>query len=213
LNKLINKFNHNFYLSNTETCSYLDNKQERKIFTIMDNPGQTYEYESLIKLGFRRSHNILYNQVCDSCNLCKSIRISCLNFKPSKSEKRVLKKNCNVFQKNLKAPKIFWKTNLEVSLKHKLFTSNSSEVVSCRKYVMTTDHLLYNQYYLPLFVANISLHKKLYRTFFITYFMYILTVWPKLNKHFNLILQFYLVSSNFLLVGYYNKYFFKIYNF
>jgi len=117
------------------------------------------------------------------------------------------------FQKNLKAPKIFWKTNLEVSLKHKLFTSNSSEVVSCRKYVMTTDHLLYNQYYLPLFVANISLHKKLYRTFFITYFMYILTVWPKLNKHFNFILQFYLVSSNFLLVGYYNKYFFKIYNF
>lgn len=103
MNKLINKFNHNFYLSNTETCSYLDNKQERKIFTIMDDPGQTYEYESLIKLGFRRSHNILYNQVCDSCNLCKSIRISCLNFKPSKSEKRVLKKNCNVFQKNLKA--------------------------------------------------------------------------------------------------------------
>ena len=103
MNKLINKFNHNFYLSNTETCSYLDNKQERKIFTIMDDPGQTSEYESLIKLGFRRSHNILYNQVCDSCNLCKSIRISCLNFKPSKSEKRVLKKNSNVFQKNLKA--------------------------------------------------------------------------------------------------------------
>ena len=45
MNKLINKFNHNFYLSNTETCSYLDNKQERKIFTIMDDPGQTYEYE------------------------------------------------------------------------------------------------------------------------------------------------------------------------
>ena len=103
MNKLINKYSHNFFLSNTEACSYIENKEERKIFTIMDDPGQTYEYESLIKLGFRRSHNILYNQVCDSCNLCKSIRISCLNFKPSKSEKRVLKKNCNVFQKNLKA--------------------------------------------------------------------------------------------------------------
>ena len=31
MNKLINKFNHNFYLSNTETCSYLDNKQENEL--------------------------------------------------------------------------------------------------------------------------------------------------------------------------------------
>ena len=103
MNKLINKYNHNFYLSNTENCSYVDNKKERKIFTIMDNPNNADEYESLIKFGFRRSHNILYNQVCDSCNLCKSIRINCVNFNPSKSQKRVIKKNYGIYEKKLKA--------------------------------------------------------------------------------------------------------------
>ena len=103
MNKLINKYNHNFYLSNKENCSYVDNKKERKIFTIMDNPNNADEYESLIKFGFRRSHNILYNQVCDSCNLCKSIRINCVNFNPSKSQKRVIKKNYGIYEKKLKA--------------------------------------------------------------------------------------------------------------
>tara|TARA_B100001093_G_scaffold468452_1_gene488460 strand:+ start:832 stop:1551 length:720 start_codon:yes stop_codon:yes gene_type:complete len=103
VNKLINKYNHNFYLSNKENCSYVDNKKERKIFTIMDNPNNADEYESLIKFGFRRSHNILYNQVCDSCNLCKSIRINCVNFNPSKSQKRVIKKNYGIYEKKLKA--------------------------------------------------------------------------------------------------------------
>ena len=56
------------FLSNTEACSYIENKEERKIFTIMDDPRNKDEYESLIKFGFRRSHNILYNQVCDNCS-------------------------------------------------------------------------------------------------------------------------------------------------
>ena len=102
MNKLINKYSHNFFLSNTEACSYIENKEERKIFTIMDDPGNKDEYESLIKFGFRRSHNILYNQVCDNCSLCKSIRINCVNFNPSKSQKRVIKKNYGIYEKQLK---------------------------------------------------------------------------------------------------------------
>ena len=115
MNKLINKYNHNFYLSNKENCSYVDNKKERKIFTIMDNPNNADEYESLIKFGFRRSHNILYNQVCDSCNLCKSIRINCVNFNPSKSQKRVIKKNYGIYEKKLNTPDLrvqLWRSTL-----------------------------------------------------------------------------------------------------
>ena len=29
MNKLINKYSHNFFLSNTEACSYIENKEER----------------------------------------------------------------------------------------------------------------------------------------------------------------------------------------
>ena len=77
----INKYNYNFYLTNTEPCPYLTNRDEKKIFLIMDDINKSNEYEHLIKSGFRRSHNILYNQVCADCNLCKSIRINVNNFK------------------------------------------------------------------------------------------------------------------------------------
>tara|TARA_B110000037_G_scaffold44610_1_gene54832 strand:+ start:502 stop:1221 length:720 start_codon:yes stop_codon:yes gene_type:complete len=108
MNKIINKYDHNFYLSNEEPCSYISNKKEKKIFTIIDDPQNSHQYETLIKHGFRRSHNILYNQVCDKCNLCKSLRINCVNFKPSKSQKRILNKNQNIYKKKLST-----KTSLE----------------------------------------------------------------------------------------------------
>ncbi len=97
----INKNNHNFYLSNTEPCPYLANREEKKIFLIMNDINKSNEYEFLIKNGFRRSHNILYNQVCTNCNLCKSIRINAKEFKLSKSNKRILNKNKNLFIKKL----------------------------------------------------------------------------------------------------------------
>ena len=97
----INKYNYNFYLTNTEPCPYLTKRDEKKIFLIMDDINKSNEYEHLIKSGFRRSHNILYNQVCADCNLCKSIRINVNNFKLSKSNKRVLNKNKNLFIKKL----------------------------------------------------------------------------------------------------------------
>ena len=65
----INKDKLNFYLSNSESCSYLENRKEKKIFLVMDDITKSDEYQFLIKNGFRRSHNILYNQVCDNCCL------------------------------------------------------------------------------------------------------------------------------------------------
>ena len=67
----------------------------------MDDFNKSNEYEFLIKNGFRRSHNILYNQVCANCNLCKSIRINVKKFTLSKSNKRILNKNKNLFIKKL----------------------------------------------------------------------------------------------------------------
>ena len=58
----INKYNYNFYLTNTEPCPYLTNRDEKKIFLIMDDINKSNEYEHLIKSGFRRSHNILYKR-------------------------------------------------------------------------------------------------------------------------------------------------------
>ena len=67
----------------------------------MNDINKSNEYEFLIKNGFRRSHNILYNQVCSNCNLCRSIRINVKKFTLSKSNKRILNKNKNLFIKKL----------------------------------------------------------------------------------------------------------------
>ena len=93
----INKNNHDFYLSNTEPCPYLTNRDEKKIFLIMNDINKSNEYEFLIKNGFRRSHNILYNQVCANCNLCKSIRINVKKLSESPTEEQFL-----LFKKYLK---------------------------------------------------------------------------------------------------------------
>jgi len=100
MNKLINDYN--FYLSNTEACPYIENNEERKIFTVIDSPIKLDDYESLIQFGFRRSNNILYNQICDGCDSCKSIRINSKTHTSTKSQKRILKKNYNLFQRTQK---------------------------------------------------------------------------------------------------------------
>ena len=43
-----NKYNYNFYLTNTEPCPYLTNRDEKKIFLIMDDINKSNEYEHLI---------------------------------------------------------------------------------------------------------------------------------------------------------------------
>ena len=118
-----------------------------------------------------------------------------------------------VFKKHLKAPKTFWKINLDKSLKYNILKSVTSDANKNFNEIVPNDNYIHNQYYWPLNVANISLHNKLYRTLFITYLFFTVNYWPKLNNHFNLILKYYLVSDAFLLLTFYNRYLFKVYNF
>ena len=46
----------------------------------------------MISKGFRRSQNILYNQVCENCNKCIPIRIKVNNFQDTKNQKRIINK-------------------------------------------------------------------------------------------------------------------------
>ena len=64
MNDIINKYDHNFYLSNEEPCSYISNKKEKKIFTIMDDPKNSNQYEYLI--------NMVLEEVIISC-IIKSV--------------------------------------------------------------------------------------------------------------------------------------------
>jgi len=85
-----------FYVTAPQPCPYLEGRLERKLFTALQ--GETAETlnNALSKQGFRRSQNVLYRPSCADCTACLSARIRVSDFKLSKSQKRVLKRNSEV---------------------------------------------------------------------------------------------------------------------
>ena len=88
--------NPQFYVTAPQDCPYLDNQVERKLFTALYGINSRRLNNSLSKQGFRRSQNVLYRPSCANCSACMSARISSKEFKPSKSQKRVLSKNLDI---------------------------------------------------------------------------------------------------------------------
>ena len=66
---------------------------ERKLFTALQGEGAGKLNDALSKQGFRRSQNVLYRPSCADCSACLSARIKVADFIPSRSQKRVLKRN------------------------------------------------------------------------------------------------------------------------
>ena len=85
--------NPQFYVTAPQDCPYLDNQVERKLFTALYGINSKRLNNSLSKQGFRRSQNVLYRPSCANCTACMSARISSREFKPSKSQKRIVSKN------------------------------------------------------------------------------------------------------------------------
>ena len=100
LNKLENTHKEDFYISDSTECVYQPDQKERKLFTFIKGSKDKDFYNLLISRGFRRSQNILYNQVCEGCNKCIPIRIKTNNFKAKKNQKRILSKG-KIFQRNI----------------------------------------------------------------------------------------------------------------
>jgi len=76
-------------------CSYLSGERESldcRLFTGLE-PEQL---ERLISRGWRRFSNLVFRPVCPACMKCVPIRVDVKNFHPSKSQRRVLRKNDDV---------------------------------------------------------------------------------------------------------------------
>lgn len=69
---------------------------ERKLFTALQGDSATELNDSLSKQGFRRSQNVLYRPSCAECAACMSARIDISKFSPTRSQRRVLKRNTNL---------------------------------------------------------------------------------------------------------------------
>lgn len=101
-----------FYVTAPQPCPYLDNRQERKLFTSLQGEFAQSLNDSLSKQGFRRSQNVLYRPSCAGCTACMSARIRVADFKPNKSQKRVARKN-SFLKREARSP---WATEEQYNL-------------------------------------------------------------------------------------------------
>jgi leucyl-tRNA---protein transferase len=97
-------------------------------------------YKALMDRGLRRSGYLIYDNVCAHCKLCVPMRVPTDRFKPSKSQRRVLRRNAGI-QSVVQEPRL----TIE---KHELYcryldsqhqgSAQSSELESMREFLYSS---------------------------------------------------------------------------
>lgn len=85
-----------FFITAPSPCPYLENRQERKIFTELSGRDAAVLNEALAKVGFRRSQSVAYRPACEGCKACISVRVATVAFRPSRNMKRIMKANTDL---------------------------------------------------------------------------------------------------------------------
>ncbi len=77
-------------------CGYYGDRYTRNLVV---DPGADHLdviYDSLTASGFRRAGALIFRPHCDTCNACIATRIAVPDFKPSRSQRRVLSVNADL---------------------------------------------------------------------------------------------------------------------
>ena len=85
-----------FLVTTEMPCAYLPGRLERKLVTELTGPMAVETYEILSRAGFRRSHSIAYRPACNSCNACVPVRVVVQAFEPSRSLRRIVRRNSDL---------------------------------------------------------------------------------------------------------------------
>lgn len=101
-----------FYVTAPQPCPYLEGRMERKLFTALQGDQAQRLNDALSKQGFRRSQNVLYRPSCAECSACLSARIRVADFKPSRTQKRIMKAAAHL-RRNATSP---WATEDQFAL-------------------------------------------------------------------------------------------------
>lgn len=101
-----------FYVTAPQPCPYLEGRMERKLFTALDGDDSGKINDALSRQGFRRSQNVIYRPSCADCTACMSARIKAHDFAPSRSQRRILKRNADLIRR----PATAWATDPQYEL-------------------------------------------------------------------------------------------------
>src|SRR5271156_5518861 len=92
-----------FFLTPGGPCPYLPGRVERKVFARLSGSLAQPLNEALTHSGFRRSQMIAYRPACEGCSACVSVRIAVDLFEPSRSQRRVEKRNAELVRTEVPA--------------------------------------------------------------------------------------------------------------
>lgn len=95
------------FLSEREKCLYLPDRLSRHQFFDCGGIGPE-AYQFLMEHGFRRSGQLVYRPCCPTCRECVSLRVPVAAFQPSRSQRRVLRRNADI-RVAIGTPKCGWR--------------------------------------------------------------------------------------------------------
>lgn len=85
-----------FFVTTPGPCPYLPGKRERKVFTELAGIHAIELNDALGKIGFRRSQGVAYRPSCLDCAACVSVRVVTGEFRPTASQKRVIRQHSDL---------------------------------------------------------------------------------------------------------------------
>lgn len=101
-----------FYVTAPQPCPYLHGRTERKLFTALAGERARDLNNALSRQGFRRSQNVVYRPSCESCVACMSARIRVADFTPSRTQRKVMRRNAGLTRASTSA----WATDEQFDL-------------------------------------------------------------------------------------------------
>lgn len=78
-----------------EKCAYLNDEEQTTHYKVISECSSTY-CDHLISRGWRRFGTMFFRPVCAECTACESLKIDVNNYRFSRSEKRILRKNSDL---------------------------------------------------------------------------------------------------------------------
>ena len=112
-----------FYVTAPQPCPYLEGRMERKLFTALQGDQAERLNDALSRQGFRRSQNVLYRPSCAECTACYSARIRVADFQPTKTQKKVMRRNA-ALRREATSP---WATEEQFTLFRRYLDSRHSD--------------------------------------------------------------------------------------